>query len=691
MNWFTRPKCNMEAGRLHLMLFMIIISISISAILITITSSCLAAENGSSESITSSALISGRYIKVGTEDGRGPFSSRLPLVPVGSAYVFDNKQADLFVRTAPHGYEAGLYLYPWVDTQANGAPVFGNPIKVGFDFPFADAGSKGTIFQSADGRIHGIWLIGPQIVHAVYDIDHHIFRKIGAVTAGIARQASAIEVITNLDGSVDLVFDNCVDAEYYSGNHVAEDFCPYDGAGFWTGGITKCGLFAVSLPGLLHGFVRNPRVVTSTPQEILFEIGRITKVNFGSDKLGGVVAGSWFGNLLFFPKDEKTGRYMPKKLVAGVDGNALRNPGVGTSPVAYPQPDTGWSDLISRSERSLVYYRFTGKFTPAGAPIYEEPLPVYIENAYLYAGSLPVTNVVDWNGDGVLDIVAGNAEGRVLFFENKGDNVNPAFWPGVPLKAGGREIHIQAGYSGSIQGPKEARWGYTAPTVVDWTGDGLLDIVMGDITGYHTVYINRGTPTAPVLSPPQPVYLDGLDFRAAWRVQPAIARIDGRMALVTLDQENELHLYWAIDHYNLEDGGKLRMEDGSTILGTSRYSGGTGRLKLSFFDWDEDGILDLIIGTPRHGSIPNRTAGLPQSLGLKGSTVLFLRNVGTNKAPVYRFPQMMSWRGEPIYLGGHATGPAATYLGGSGPNLIVGEENGLFLFYRREDLPAPEK
>ncbi len=40
-----------------------------------------------------------------------------------------------------------------------------------------------------------------------------------------------------------------------------------------------------------------------------------------------------------------------------------------------------------------------------------------------------------------------------------------------------------AGPNGSIQGPCEAKWGYTTLTVADWDGDGLPDLVVNSIWG----------------------------------------------------------------------------------------------------------------------------------------------------------------------------------------------------------------
>lgn len=62
----------------------------------------------------------------------------------------------------------------------------------------------------------------------------------------------------------------------------------------------------------------------------------------------------------------------------------------------------------------------------------------------LYAGKNPVPTAVDWDGDGRIDIVSGNAYGNILFFKNVGTNRLPAWLPGEPLRAGGITIQVWA-------------------------------------------------------------------------------------------------------------------------------------------------------------------------------------------------------------------------------------------------------
>ena len=83
------------------------------------------------------------------------------------------------------------------------------------------------------------------------------------------------------------------------------------------------------------------------------------------------------------------------------------------------------------------------------------------------------------------------------------------------LQADGQTIRIQAGANGSIQGPCEAKWGYTTLSVADWDHDGLLDLVVNSIWGKVQWYRNIGQPGQPKLAAAQPVQVDWPAGRAA--------------------------------------------------------------------------------------------------------------------------------------------------------------------------------
>ena len=58
----------------------------------------------------------------------------------------------------------------------------------------------------------------------------------------------------------------------------------------------------------------------------------------------------------------------------------------------------------------LYLYRFSGRLNADGTPIYNEALPLLMQEGDLYPGSLSVPTIADWDSDGVNDLITGNSE-----------------------------------------------------------------------------------------------------------------------------------------------------------------------------------------------------------------------------------------------------------------------------------------
>ncbi len=631
-------------------------------------------------------LIPGEPITVGTLDRRGPVSIALWNIVVGATDC-----GDLFVVAGPHSPRRGLFVLSRTDTTPDGVPVFAPAEFV--DTPFGEDGPQ-VVGQHPDGGVYALRLVGGELHVAPYDPEQRVFERPTqppVTIPSLPERSTLVGARFAADGALQLYLSVSDKASYRppeGPNGRDPDYRPYDGAGIWTGELPYASLWTVPVPEVASGQVGEARQLSEGDRETVSSFVLATHVDLGGDG-SGVVAAGRAGSLLFYPDSDDPA---PRRSVNDKAGIVVRTRAILAGGTAYPTHDGRWSDIITGAEGALQHYRFTGQ--PRGDnPAYEAPAPILVERAELHTGSLPVLTAVDWDGDGALDIVAGNSEGRILFLRNTGTNHSPQFENGVPLTVGdGREIHVQAGYRGSIQGPMESRWGYVCPTVVDWDGDGLPDIVMGDITGVYTVYLNRGTRTTPELESPRVLHCDGLPVHGTWRVQPGIGMLNDpaggtRMAFVALDDDDEFHLYRQIDVENVEDAGKLHLTDGSPIGANFLHAGGTGRSKIVLTDWDRDGRTDLLVGTPRHGSVPDHENGLPQSEGLPGSAVLFLRNVGTDGEPVFERPRLMRFRGEPIYLGQHACSPAVWDIESEGgPDIIVGNELGRIRWYPRKEL-----
>jgi hypothetical protein len=605
--------------------------------------------------------------------GRGPLALvNLNHHVLGHARVFGGKEPDLFV--AGYGGPQAVHLFKWVDTAENGSPVFAEPVVVKCAFK-----DKGVVFQQKEGVVTGLWISKEELVTTVFDREAMEFRETKRVKLPKeVKSPSILGALVNQEG-YDLAFEVSNGAKGAEGSPNTEEWRPYNSSGIAVGEMRYRYLVGWTAKG-------EAEQITKTKNEVYFSMHGITGIDLGAGHERDLITGSRQGNLVFYHNKAASGFDLEtKRLVAGEDGNALRHPSINPSVSAYP------GGLIACGEGSLYFYRFTGKWAKTGAPVFAEPVSVLQETADLYAGTLPSPTTVDWNGDGVLDILAGNSEGFVLFFENIGSNDEPKFLPATRVQAGGREIQVQAGYSGSLQGLQEARWGYLSPNVIDWNGDSLPDIIAGDISGDYLIYLNRGTKTEPKLDAVHPIYCDGIDLHGMWRCRPAVAKIGDRIALAIVDGDDHFHLYWRIDDYNVEDGGKLKLDDGK-LIGTSGGIGGmSGRCKLDFFDWNQDGHLDFVIGTGRVVSIPDRETGLPMpTIGKKTlGTPLLMLNKGDNT-----FARPVPFRdgeGKVIQPGGaHETGAVGTMLGKDGPNLLICNEAGrMFLIPGKTIKTAP--
>ncbi|MEQ9069960.1 MAG: VCBS repeat-containing protein, partial [Gimesia chilikensis] len=171
-------------------------------------------------------------------------------------------------------------------------------------------------------------------------------------------------------------------------------------------------------------------------------------------------------------------------------------------PKAIDWDKDGDIDLIVGDEDGRVaFIENTGELI-GGVPQFLPPRYFRQKAAGVKFGALATPYAFDWDGDGDEDLICGNTAGYIGFFENlDGHSRSPRLAAPRYLQAGGRPIRIQAGPNGSIQGPCEAKWGYTTQTVADWDQDGLPDLLVNSIWGEILLFKNIGTRTEPKLAP----------------------------------------------------------------------------------------------------------------------------------------------------------------------------------------------
>ena len=633
---------------------------------------------------------SGRALPVGVGDGLGPLAApeSYKSFPIGAGDVYGGERPDLFL-CAPVGVERAVYLYRYRRTTATGQPVFGEPLKVKGPWEQAAAAATGRVFV-ADGALQLVYLEGTAKERSLcisrFDRERKVFesrRKWRLRGAGL--RARSVVYAGEQNGKWRFFLAVSAPSSRPAAARTPEDQSSlYDGAGIYRGNWPRFGIWLTTVdPG---GGTASDPVLLSATEDAMLGSGSLTVWPDGADGLQ-VLAANSLGTVYAISADgRRSGRAWCGKQV-------LRHVTQGAQPLRYPGGGSRPDALIIGGEGALYLYPAEAGTGADGGPVFAAPEPVLEEHAKLFAGTLAVPVLYDWDGDGATDILSGNSEGRVLFFKNHGACREPAFAPGIALCAGGVPIHIQPGYYG-VQGPFETRWGYTCPAVADWNGDGLPDLLLSDATAQYRVYLNVGTRTRPELATGRLLKLDGLELHGTWRVKPGVAKLDGRMALVILDDDNDFHVYWRLDDENVIDGGKLHWRDGRVMkayaLG-NLHPGQRGRGKITLVDYDGDGRVDILFGCIRRTCLPGPEIGLPWSRfrrGESGMQLLWLRNVGTNAEPVFDLPEQFQFRGHDRYFGSHSSAGDAGMLGNTaeGKNVILGVESGRLYFFDHRDL-----
>ena len=356
------------------------------------------------------------------------------------------------------------------------------------------------------------------------------------------------------------------------------------------------------------------------------------------------------------------------KLV-GADGQALAMHLQMITPTALDWDKDGDFDLIVGDEDGRVALVENVSPERASLPVFKQPIYFQQEADELKFGALATPFAHDWDKDGDEDILCGNTAGNIALFTNL-DGKGTKWSAPELLKADNKVFRIMAGANGSIQGPAEAKWGYTTLSVADWNDDDHDDILVNSIWPKLQLLRNTGSGlTQEPLSfwskeaPPAFYWWQNLaeNLQTQWRTTPLATDFDGdgKLDLVILDQEGFL----TCQSRARKETRLFLDEDLQPVRLNAITAGGSGRVKLAVVDWDRDGRLDILTNSQNTTWWRNCEDAGDGKVILKKIGNLAKRDVS-----------------------GHTSSPTVCDFDRNGkPDLIIGSENGRLYFIKHED------
>lgn len=581
-------------------------------------------------------------------DGRLDLDVNCPDKPSNGVYVFHNPGGkDPVFRP---GRRIGRGLQNVLVSHVDGRPRVLSP---GFEYPdFLKTGLETGVRLPAPANVHPNRVRGNFWRYADYDGD------------------GALDLIVGADDWTAYGWDNA-----------------YDRTGKWTNGPLRGFVYLLRNTGTTEkpAYAKPTKLLAGDRPVETFGWPCPNLADFDGDGDLDLLCGEFLDGFTYFENvgTRREPKYAPGRRLKTADGKPLVMDLQMITPTAHDWDGDGNIDLIVGDEDGRVaLIEHTGKVA-GRLPVFQPPRYFRQEADELKFGALAAPAACDWDGDGDIDLVCGNTAGYIGFFENlSGPGVERPKWAAPRLlTADGKPIRIQAGPNGSIQGPCEAKWGYTTLTAADWDGDGLIDLVVNSIWGKVHWYRNVGTRTAPKLAAAAPIEVewdgpqptlawgwlrpDGKGLLTQWRTTPVAVDWtgDGLVDLVMLDHEGYLALF-----ERARRDGKLVLlsprrclcdESGTPLRLNAGTAGKSGRRKLCVTDWDGDGKLDVLVNS---------------------ANARLLRQVRAADGKWF-FKDQGDVAGRNIE--GHDTHPTAADFNADGvPDLVIGAEDGRLYYLR---------
>lgn len=342
-----------------------------------------------------------------------------------------------------------------------------------------------------------------------------------------------------------------------------------------------------------------------------------------------------------------------------------------SSPHLFDLDEDGFTDLLSGDEHGYVWFFHNQGALPN--PSFNDGFRIRGTGAsssgMIDVGQYSTPWVVDWNGDGIKDLIVGNETGNVLFYEGyetiplPTDSIEGL----IPLATRNRYLAFKPPKTIKVSNRDIAAGLRSCPIVGDWNNDGKLDLIVGNEDGKLTIFLNT---QAGISKEPS--------FNASFNVRGQQIR-----DLIVGEYSVPFVVDWDNDHkkdiiIGDMDGYVTYFRNSGTDTKKPKFSSGfrpqrngpSGMMDVKVdgyavpvaFDWDMDGKKDLIVGD-FHGK------------------VWFFKNIGTDAAPVFGTVTPMLSNKNPIDVGQNAAPFVCDWNHDGQKDLVVGNEAGQIMLF----------
>lgn len=228
-------------------------------------------------------------------------------------------------------------------------------------------------------------------------------------------------------------------------------------------------------------------------------------------------------------------------LYAQSGGSDLTCPGsgcMGCFPrVVYWNDDAVKDLLIGQADGRVKIFRGIGDDT---APTFDAGTLLQVGPAGsktdIDVGIRATPSVVDWNNDGIRDLVVGAKPANIFLYINEGTDTEPDYRSQQLVKENGANLLVPSDRS--------------SPVVMDLDDDGKKDILTGNTNGQLLFYRNKGTDSDPNFAGYELVESDGvvIDLAGSPRSRPFVCdwTEDGYPDVLIGASDGNIHLYQSI-------------------------------------------------------------------------------------------------------------------------------------------------